>query len=80
MTNNDLDLGFPVKPEVQLTGQDGNAFNIMGLCCNELKKALREMKYKQPEIDDMTSKLLKAMQAGDYNHLLQVAMFNFEVD
>ena len=27
------------KPKVQLVGQDGNVFNLMGICTNALKRA-----------------------------------------
>ena len=60
------------KPKVLLSGQDGNAFNIMGLCKKAWFKAGRsEYEWK---------KILKEMQSGDYDHLLQTAMKYFEVD
>jgi hypothetical protein len=27
------------KPVVQLVGEDGNVFNLLGICCRALKKA-----------------------------------------
>ena len=30
------------KPKVKLVGQDGNVFNLMGLCSSALKKAKQE--------------------------------------
>jgi hypothetical protein len=57
--------------EVQLTGQDGNAFAIIGA----VQKALRNGGVPADEIaavrDDMMS--------GDYDHLLRVAMETVDV-
>jgi hypothetical protein len=52
--------------EVQLTGQDGNAFAIMGA----VQKALRKAEVSKEEIDEY----LKESMSGDYNHLLRTAM------
>jgi hypothetical protein len=52
--------------EVQLTGQDGNAFAIMGA----VQKALRNAEVSKEEIDEY----LKESMSGDYNHLLRTAM------
>jgi len=59
------------KPEVQLVGQDGNAFMIMGAC----SKAARNAGWDQSKIDEV----LDEMQEGDYKHLLQTAMKHFDV-
>ena len=53
------------KPTVQLTGQDGNAFAIMGT----VKKALQKAGYTKEEVD----KYLEESMSGDYNNLLVVA-------
>ena len=60
-----------VKPTVQLTGEDGNAFVIMGNC----QKAARRAGWSQEKIDEV----LKEMRAGDYDHLLQTAIKYFDV-
>jgi hypothetical protein len=52
--------------EVQLSGEDGNAFAIMGRVMGALKKA----GVPKEEIDAY----YKESTAGDYNHLLQTAM------
>lgn len=52
--------------EVQLTGQDGNAFAIMGA----VSGALRRHGVPKEEIDAYT----KESMSGDYDHLLQTAM------
>jgi hypothetical protein len=52
--------------EVQLTGQDGNAYAIMGA----VQKALRKAEVSKDEIDEY----LKESMSGDYNHLLRTAM------
>lgn len=51
---------------VQLTGNDGNAFAIMGA----VSKALRDEGVSKDEIAEYT----KESMAGDYDHLLQTAM------
>ncbi len=52
--------------EVQLTGNDGNAFAIMGA----VRKALRRANVSPDEIDEYT----KQSTSGDYDNLLFVAM------
>ena len=52
--------------EVQLTGNDGNAFAVMGA----VKKALKRAKVSAEEIAEYT----KQSMSGDYDNLLQVAM------
>lgn len=54
------------KPEVQLVGNDGNAFAIMGA----VKKALKRAGADQEYID----KYREESMAGDYDNLLVVAM------
>lgn len=52
--------------EVQLTGQDGNAFMILGLVQKALRRAGVPKEEQQAFIAEATS--------GDYSHLLQTAM------
>jgi hypothetical protein len=52
--------------EVQLTGNDGNAFAIMA----SVRKALRRAKVSADEIDEY----VKQSMSGDYDNLLRVAM------
>ncbi len=61
-------MNEPKYPQitVQLTGNDGNAFAIMGA----VKAALRENQVAPSEIDDY----MTASMAGDYDNLLVVAM------
>jgi len=61
-----------MKPEVQLLGQDGNAFAIMGAC----KQAAQRAGWDKEKIDSV----LAEMMEGDYDHLLRTAMKHFEVD
>lgn len=51
---------------VQLTGNDGNAFAIMGA----VKNALRRNKVPEKEIEQYIDESTE----GDYNNLLRVAM------
>lgn len=56
---------------VQLTGNDGNAFTVLGLC----QRAARKAGLPQEEIDAFRAEAT----AGDYNHLLQTAMRWFDI-
>ena len=58
------------KPKVRLTGEDGNAFAILG----KVKKALRKAGMKEE-----ASCFMEEATAGDYNHLLRTAMKYVEV-
>lgn len=59
------DVKFP-NIDVQLSGEDGNAFNILG----RVKQA---MQRGGCSADDVKAFMDDAM-SGDYNHLLRVAM------
>jgi hypothetical protein len=56
---------FP-RVKVKLTGEDGNAFAILGKC----KLAAKKAKIPPEQI----SFFLKEARSGDYNHLLKVCM------
>jgi len=58
------EIRFP-DVEVQLTGEDGNAFAILGA----VSKALRRAGHR-----DAVDEFLDEAQSGDYNNLLQTAM------
>ena len=57
--------------EVELVGQDGNAFAILG----KVQKALRRANVSEEEI----KKYLDEAMSGDYNHLLRTTMEWVEV-
>lgn len=57
--------------EVQLSGNDGNAFSIMGA----VQKALKAEGATKAELDQY----LAESMAGDYDNLLRVAMAWVEV-
>lgn len=56
------------KPILQLVGEDGNAFAILG----KARRVARENKMDWETIS-------KEAMSGDYDHLLQVMMEYFEV-
>jgi hypothetical protein len=58
-------------PIVKLSGRDGNAFAIMGAC----QRAARQAGWSAEQIN----LVMNEMTAGDYDHLLQTAMKNFDV-
>ncbi len=51
--------------KVKLIGEDGNAFNVLGKTIKALKKAGYE---------DLSRQYEQEATAGDYDHLLRVAM------
>ena len=57
---------------VNLTGNDSNAFMVLGLC----QRAARAVDLPKEEIDAFREEAT----AGDYNHLLQTAMRWFNID
>jgi len=60
-----MEIKYP-NIEVELVGQDGNAFAVMGSVIKELKAN----DVPQEEIDAYMDEAM----AGDYNHLLQTTM------
>lgn len=59
------------KPIVNLIGQDGNAFAILGACT----KAGRKAGWSKDQIDAFQSEAT----SGDYDNVLQTALKYFEV-
>jgi hypothetical protein len=57
---------------VKLTGNDSNAFMVLGLC----QRAARVADLPKEEIDAFREEAT----AGDYNQLLQTAMRWFNID
>lgn len=56
---------------VQLLGEDGNAFYILG----KVARALREA-----GLTELATEYQKEAKAGDYNHLLRVTMDYVEIE
>jgi hypothetical protein len=67
------DTNMPKFPEieVQLVGQDGNAFNILGL----VQRAMRRAGVEQSEIDAFIAEAT----ADDYDHLLRTVVATVSV-
>ena len=53
------------KPIVQLTGENGNAFAILGKVSKALKRA---------GLHEEAKKYMEEATSGDYDHLLQTSM------
>jgi hypothetical protein len=68
----------PKYPEVKvkLVGEDGNAFNIIGLCNRAIAEAFAGDSDKIKKIKE---EFQAEAMSGDYNHLLATAMDFFEV-
>jgi hypothetical protein len=72
-TNNETIPGTDIpKPAVQLTGEDGNAFAVMG----SVKQALKSAGAPK----DICSEYMSKAMSGDYNHLLAVSMEYVDVE
>ena len=52
------------KPVVQLTGQDGNVFNLIGICSRALRKAGR--------VEEARLMQQRVFQAGSYGEALAI--------
>jgi hypothetical protein len=65
------DVPVPVKPKLKLSGNDGNAFFILG-------RAKREADKKKWTAAQWSAFSTLA-KAGDYDHLLQTCMDYFDV-
>ena len=59
------------KPELELSGQDGNVFSIL---CRATRVA-RKAGWSKEKIE----KFKKEAQSGDYDHALQTCMDYFDV-
>ena len=64
---------FP-EVEVQLTGNDGNAFAIMGNVSANLITFLSEEDLTKDEISDIMMKYREESMSSDYDNLLCTAM------
>jgi hypothetical protein len=65
-----MNIRYP-NIKVDLVGQDGNAFAIMGRIARELRRA--------GVSEEEVALYLKESRSGDYDHLLQTAMNWVEV-
>ena len=59
------------KPRVKLTGQNGNAFNLLGIC----QRVAREAGWSNERVNEF----LKEAQSGDYDNLLRTCHKYFDV-
>ena len=60
------------KPKVKLIGQDGNVFNLIGICSRALKNAGQKEKAKE-----MSEKIFKC---GSYSEALSIMMEYCDVE
>jgi len=64
-------MSKPEKPELELTGQDGNAFFILG----KAVRAARKAGWSKERIEEFQNKAM----SGDYNNVLSTCMDYFDV-
>ena len=60
------------KPRVKLVGQDGNVFNLIGICAKALRKAGQN--------DAATEMTKECFSAGSYDNALQIMMKYCDVE
>lgn len=60
-----------IRPQIKLTGTDGNAYSVLAKCI----KAARKAKWSESDIETFTNDAM----SGDYNRLMSVVMTQFEV-
>jgi len=68
------------KPKLELTGENGNAFAILGRARAALKKHLREQGKTPLQVKDEVERFTREATSGDYDHLLIVVNQWFEVE
>ena len=54
------------KPKVQLVGQDGNVFNLLGICSRALKRA--------GQYEEATELQNRVMSSGSYGEALSIML------
>jgi hypothetical protein len=54
------------KPKVRLVGQDGNVFNLLGICCRALKKADQHEKAQELQ--------KRVLKCGSYEEALSIML------
>ena len=59
--------------DVQLIGEDGNAYNLMGIVTKEMRRA-KDDEGKQICTPEDINLFLKEATESDYDHLLQTCM------
>jgi len=60
--------------KVQLVGEDGNAFAILGRVSRALKSHLREQGNSPAEVKAIADQFMSEATSGDYDHLLRTCM------
>lgn len=60
------------KPTVELIGQDGNVFNLLGICSKALRRA--------GQTDKAQEMSQKVMSCGSYDEALQIMMEYVEIE
>lgn len=64
MSNSNQAVGAASKPVAKLVGQDGNVFNLIGICTKALKRAgLYDQAKEMQE---------KCFQAESYHHAISI--------
>lgn len=65
------DLSSLPRPEIRLSGQNGNAYNVMGIA----QEGMRKAGWTREQIDAY----FEEARSGDYDNLLAVTMKYCEV-
>lgn len=68
-----MEVKYP-EVTVELIGEDGNAFAVMGAVSKALAKHLRNEGADRVQIDKALKEYKDEAMSGDYDNLLQVSM------
>lgn len=68
-----LEVKYP-DVHVQLSGEDGNAFVIMGAVTRQLRRHLQGEGMSGVFVDQVIGDFRAEATSGDYDHLLQTCM------
>ena len=66
-------------PPLDMVGEDGNAFAIMGKAHKAYLKFHRDLGEIRAVAEAGWQKIREEMMAGDYDHLIQTVIKNFDV-
>jgi len=68
------------KPSVSFTGVNSNAFNLMGIVANAIKRQRHQYPEYREGYITQEKEFYKYAKMGDYNHLLRACMHWADID
>lgn len=65
---------LPLPVYIELEGQNGNAFAIIGRTTAAIRRQLRSLKWPPTEIHSLVEEYAADATSGNYDHILQTTM------